>query len=177
VIRDRVRDERLAPLIVTAEPPGDLQAWAERLRRAHYPAERNQVAAHVTLFRALPPSCEAELREALAAAASKRAPVPARLAGAMALAGGTALRIDSPEMLALRADLAERLHGLLTPQDLPEPRLHVTLQNKVPENAARALQAGLSSKLEARDFRFAGLALHRYRGGPWELARRWSFRG
>ena len=174
---DRIRDDRPAPLIVTAELPADVQAWAERLRKAHYPAERNRVAAHVTLFRALPPSCEAELRDALAAATRGQAPVPARLGGAMSLGTGTALAIASLAMLALRADLAERLHGLLTPQDLAEPCLHVTVQNKVSEKEARALQAELGRAFEPRDFRFAGLALHRYLGGPWEPIKRWSFRG
>jgi hypothetical protein len=165
------------PLIVTAELPGDLQAWAERLRQAHYPAERNQVAAHVTLFHALPPSCEAELGNALAAAARDHPPQPARLEGAMSLGGGTALKIASPPMLALRDDLADRLRGLLTPPDQHAPRLHVTVQNKVSVKAARALQAELELTIRPRDFRFPGLALHRYRDGPWELVKRWSFRG
>ena len=166
-----------APLIVTAELPADIQGWAERLRRAHYPAERNQVAAHVTLFRALPPSIEEELRETLAAAARDHAPVPARFDGVVSLGTGTALKIVSPAMQALRAELAERFRGLLTPQDLSEPRLHVTVQNKVSEKAARALRAELARVLEPCGFRFAGLALSRYLGGPWELAKRWSFRG
>jgi hypothetical protein len=177
VIADHVRDDGPAPLIVTAELPGDLQAWAEGLRRAHYPAERNQVAAHVTLFRALPPSCEAELRDALAAAARRHAPVPARLEGPIALGRGTAIRVVSNEMKVLRSALAERFRGLLTPQDASEPRLHITIQNKVTEREARALQGELQRTLEPRDFRFVGLALHRYREGPWEFAQRWSFRG
>jgi hypothetical protein len=177
VIPDQVRDDGAAPLIVTAELPADLQAWAERLRRAHYPPERNRVPAHVTLFHALPPSCEDELRDALATAAREHSPVPARLDGIVSLGRGTALGLVSPAMLALRAELAVRLHGLLTPPDLPEPRLHATVQNKVSERAARALQAELAGAVQPRDFRFAGLALHRYRDGPWEFVKRWSFRG
>jgi len=177
VTPEQVRGAGLGPLIVTAELPGDIDAWANRLRRAHYPVERNQVSAHVTLFHALPPSCEAELRDALAVAASDHRPLPARLEGAMALGGGTALKIASPAMLALRAELAERFRGLLSPQDQPEPRLHVTVQNKVSETAARALRAELARTFVPRDFRFSGLALHRYRGGPWEPVKRWSFRG
>ena len=166
-----------APLIVTAELPPDLQAWADRLRREHYPPERNQVAAHVTLFHALPPSSEAELCDCLAAAARDHAPIPARLDGVMPFGRGTALGITSPEMLALWEDLAERFHGLLTPPDEHPPRFHVTIQNKVPLDAAMALQAQLAGQVEPRGFRFAGLALHRYRGGPWEFVKRWSFRG
>jgi 2'-5' RNA ligase len=166
-----------APLVVTAELPPDLQAWAERLRREHYPPERNQVAAHVTLFRALPPSIENELRDRLAAAVRGCPPVRARLEGVMKFGRGTALAISSPEMLALREELAERFHGLLTPADEHPPRLHVTIQNKVSLEQAKALQAQLAPQIEPRDFRFAGLALHRYRGGPWEFVKRWSFRG
>lgn len=174
---DQVCADRQAPLIVTAELPGDIQAWAQRLRRMHYPVERNRVEAHVTLFRALPPSIEAELRDALAAAARDHPRLPARLDGVVSLGTGTALKIVSPAMQALRADLAGRLRGLLTPQDLPEPRLHVTVQNKVSERAARGLQAELARTIEPRGIRFAGLALHRYREGTWAFVKRWSFRG
>jgi len=174
---DRGRDDGSAPLIVTAELPADLQAWAERLRQAHYPPDRNRVPAHVTLFHSLPPSCEEELREALARLARAHAPVAARLEGALSLGRGTALRIASAAMLALRAGLAERFAALLSPQDAAAPRLHVTIQNKVAEKEARALLAELSRTIQPRDFRFAGLALHRYRNGPWEFLKRWSFRG
>jgi 2'-5' RNA ligase len=166
----------LAPLIVTAELPEALQSRADQLRQMHYPPERNQLRAHVTLFHALPPSVEDELRDALATEA-KAKPVPARLEGVMNLGRGTALRIESPAMLALRELLAERFHGLLTPQDEHSPRLHVTIQNKVAPSEAKALQRELAATLEPRDFTFAGLALHRYRGGPWEFVRRWPFRG
>lgn len=116
------------------------------------------------------------MRDALAAEA-RGARVPARLAGLMNLGRGTALRIESPAMLALWERLADRFHGLLTPQDEHRPRLHVTIQNKVAPSAAKALQRQLADSIEARDFVFAGLALHRYRGGPWEFVRAWPFRG
>lgn len=166
-----------APLIVTAELPPDLHRWATRLRAAHYPPERNHLEAHVTLFHALPPGSEAEVRDRLAAAAARSAPVPARLEGVMPLGEGTALRLSSEGMLALRDELAEQLHGLLTVQDRHAPRLHVTVQNKVPPQAARALQRTLAAEIQPRDFAFPGLALHRYRGGPWDFVKRWSFRG
>jgi hypothetical protein len=177
VTQGQGRHDGPAPLVVTAELPPDLKGWAERLRREYYPAERNRVEAHVTLFHALPPSCEAELREALAELARREAPVPARLEGVMPLGRGTALRIASPAMLALRGQLADRFAGMLTAQDAHPPRLHVTVQNKVSVEEAKALQGELARMLEARDFRFAGLALHRYRDGPWEGVKRWSFRG
>jgi hypothetical protein len=171
------RSHGAGPLIVTAELPSDLLAWADALRRRHYPPERNRVEAHVTLFHALPPSCEDELRELLATAARDSAPAPARIDGVISLGRGTALRIESSAMLALRRELADRLHGVLTEQDGHEPRLHVTVQNKVSAMEARALQQHLAAEVIPRDFRFTGLALHRYRGGPWDTLKRWSFRG
>ena len=166
-----------APLIVTAELPADLQSWASQLRRAHFPPERNVLDAHVTLFHALPPGNEGEVRDCLAALARDHPPVPARLAGIMKLGKGTALQLESPAMLDLRDALAERFHGLLTPQDTHRPRLHVTIQNKVSLEEARALQAQLAPQILPRDFAFRGLELHAYKGGPWELIRRWRFRG
>lgn len=164
-------------LIVTAELPADLHRWATRLRTMHFPPERNFLEAHVTLFHALPPGSEPEIRSRLAAAAGQTPPVAARLEGVMPLGGGTALGIASPEMLDLRDDLADQFHGLLSMQDQQVPRLHVTVQNKVPAREARELQARLAAEVVPRDFRFAGLVLHRYEGGPWAPVQRWAFRG
>jgi hypothetical protein len=165
-----------APLIVTADLPEALQSRADQLRRLHYPPERNVLAAHLTLFHALPPSVEDELRDALAAEARAK-PIPARLEGVMSLGRGTALRITSPAMIELRERLARRFHGLLGLQDAQVPRLHVTIQNEVSPHEAKVLMKRLIPEIEALDFAFTGLALHRYVGGPWETLKRWSFRG
>lgn len=166
-----------APLVVTAALPAALQGKAEGLRRAHYPVERNQVPAHVTLLRALPPSLEAETRNLLGNLAAEMPPVPATLTGVMDLGTGTALAIDSPAMLDLRGLIAERFHGMLTLQDQGVPRLHVTVQNKVTRAEAKALQTALAATFRAERFTFARLTLHRWLGGPWEDVGHWSFRG
>ena len=166
-----------APLIITAELPAPLQARADGLRRAHYPPERNQLAAHITLFHALPPFAEGEARSLLAALAAQTPPPEALLAGVMDLGTGTALRIESSALLDVRGLIAERFHGLLTGQDQHQPRLHVTVQNKVVRADAKALQSTLAFDFRPEPFAFAGLALHRYMGGPWEPVGRWTFRG
>ena len=166
-----------APLIITAELPAPLQSRADGLRRAHYPPERNQLAAHVTLFHALPPFAEGEARSLLAALAAETPPPEALLAAVMDLGTGTALRIESAVLLAVRASIAERFHGLLTLQDQHAPRLHVTVQNKVVRAEAKALQSALAFAFRPERFAFVGLALHRYKGGPWEPVGRWTFRG
>lgn len=169
--------EGAAPLILTAELPRELHRWATELRRAHYPPQHNRLEAHVTLFHALPHFVEDELVALLARLAGEHAPPTARLDGVMSLGRGTALRLSSAAMLMLRAMIADRFHGLLSAQDSHPPRLHVTIQNKVPPAEARALQAQLAPAIAPRDFAFPGLALFRYRGGPWEALRRFAFRG
>lgn len=166
-----------APFIVTAEMPPDVLGWADGLRRAHFPPERNHLAAHVTLFHALAPSLRDELKPLLVEIAAGTAPPLARITGVMNLGRGTALAIECPAMLALRQSLADRFHGTLTAQDQHVPRLHITIQNKVAPEVARALQSELAATAIAREFRFAGLGLHLYRGPDWEAAGRWSFRG
>ncbi|HVL29354.1 MAG TPA: 2'-5' RNA ligase family protein, partial [Sphingomicrobium sp.] len=51
-----------APLIVTAELAAPDLARLDGLRRLYYPPERNRLPAHLTMFRALPPSLEDEAR-------------------------------------------------------------------------------------------------------------------
>ena len=165
------------PLIVTARLPDDLQGWANALRSAHFPPERNYLQAHVTLFHALPPSCEAEARRELARICAAHPPPPARIEGLMDLGRGTAIKLASAALMAIRGELAERFHGLLTPQDSHRPRLHVTIQNKVEPGTAKALQHALAPEVAEADFTFRGLSLHAYRGGPWDFLKSWSFRG
>lgn len=164
------------PFIVTAELPGDIFSWADGLRRAHYPPERNHLAAHVTLFHALAPSLREEVLRYLPRVVGEHPPPEARISGLMDLGKGTALKIESPAMSALREDIAEHFHGMLTAQDDHPKRLHITVQNKVERAAALALQAELATRPIERRFRFTGIGLHLYKGGPWEPLGRWSFR-
>ncbi len=163
------------PLIVTATFGDGDNGWLQQLRRTHYPPERNRVPAHLTLFRHLPPSLEAELSSRLAAAAA--APPPrAAIAGIIDLGEGTALRVESEDLEAIRAALADALHGLLIPQDLAPWRPHVTIQNKVAPRAAKRLQHQLRAAFEPRPLAIRALASWRYLGGPWEPLRTHAFR-
>jgi hypothetical protein len=167
---------RGAPLLITAELPSTIFAWANALRLAHYPAERNRLGAHVTLFHGLPASAESTVRGLLGEVANRPAP-GARVTGVMALGGGTAIAIDSREMAALHGELAERLHGMIQQKDARPLRLHVTVQNKVSPGIARALQAELARDLPRPIFRFRGLVLSHWREDLWRPAQIYRFRG
>ena len=164
-------------LIVTAEiAPRDF-AWLDQLRRAHYPAERNQVPAHLTMFHALPPSAEGEGRRVLARLASEAPPPRALIEGLMDLEGGVAFRIVSPALDRIRSELADNFRGLLSSLDSGGWRPHVTIQNKVAPREARALIATLQNDFRPRPLAISGLGLHRYVRGPWEKIGAYPFRG
>ena len=166
----------MSALIVTADFSADDFAWLEGMRRAHYPPDRNQARAHLTMFHSLPPSAEQEARRRLAEAASLPPP-RATIAGLMDLGGGVAFRVVSDDLDVLRDELADHLHGMLGAQDAGGWRPHVTIQNKVPPKRARALIAELEQGFRPRPLGIAGLSLHRYLGGPWETLATYRFRG
>ncbi|HET9144752.1 MAG TPA: 2'-5' RNA ligase family protein [Sphingomicrobium sp.] len=162
-------------LIITAELAQDDFSWIEGLRRAHYPRERNQVRAHLTMFHALPPSAEGEVRARLAQIVRRPAPI-AMIAGLMDLGGGVAFRVVSTDLDRIRAELADDLRGLLGAQDNRGWRPHITIQNKVAPKTARALKDSLERGFSPRPLGLRGLGLHRYLGGPWEPLANYPFR-
>ena len=172
---DGVRAPTAAPIIVSALfDPAD-QQWLNALRQTHFPPERNQLPAHLTLFHHLPPSLEQELRHRLATIARQSRPA-AQTAGIVNLGRGVAIAIDSPDLKAIRSDLADAFGGALTPQDAAGWRPHVTIQNKVAPHEAKALQAMLTQDFRRRRVGIAALAAYWYRGGPWELIAAYPFR-
>ncbi|MEO5938722.1 MAG: 2'-5' RNA ligase family protein [Sphingomonas sp.] len=156
-----------APIIVTAMLGATDQAWFDRQRRAHFPPERNFLSAHLTMFHHLPPSLEAEVRHRLGEAA-REGPPTARIAGLISLGRGVAYRIDSADLEAVRAHLADIWQPVLTPQDRAGWRPHVTIQNKVDPANARALLTKLDTDFRPRSLAIMGYATWWYRGGPWE---------
>lgn len=165
-----------APIIVTALMGAADFAWVNGLRQAHFPPERNKLPAHITLFHHLPPSAEAELAGILARSCGSPAP-HTKLIDVINLGGGVAFGVESPALLDIRQEIADVFHRSLTPQDAAAPRLHITIQNKVLPEDARALTQQLRSDFKPRAFAISGLAMWWYRGGPWELIKSYSFRG
>ncbi len=164
------------PIIVTAQMSPADQRWVDDLRRRHFPPERNHLAAHITLFHHLPPGLMDEVKRRLGTLARSQRPV-ARIDRLLNLGRGVAIHIDSPELLAMRAELAEAFRGMLTPQDQAVPRLHVTIQNKVSPAEARATLAEVERDFQPRALGITGLAAWHYRGGPWSPIASYSFRG
>ena len=166
----------MSALIVTADlAPADF-AWLQGLRQTYYPAERNRVPVHLTMFQGLPPSAADEIKQQLSTLAAGPPP-RATIAGLTDLGGGVAYRVVSDELEAIRETIADHFHGLLCGPDAAGWRPHVTIQNKVAPKEARALLSKLEQDFRPRPLGIAGLALHCYLGGPWETVARYPFRG
>jgi hypothetical protein len=165
------------PLIVTAQMGKADQLWADDLRKRHFPPERNFLQAHITLFHHLPPGHLPEIKARLSTLARECPSPPAMLIDVMMLGRGVAYRIDCPQLLAMRDELAEGFTGLLTPQDQARPRFHITIQNKVEPAVAKALHSELAATFQPRPLAITGLSVFYYRGGPWEEIQSWAFSG
>ncbi|MBP1806742.1 2'-5' RNA ligase family protein [Rubellimicrobium aerolatum] len=166
-----------APLILTLALDDASFGRLDAERRALFPTRMNLIPAHVTLFHHLPGTERAAVEDALASACAGRGPMPVRVAAVMPLGRGAAYRLEAPEVAALRAALARAWEPWLGPQDRQPWRPHVTVQNKVPPEAARAtlerLRAGFAPWTAVGE----GLLLWRYLGGPWEALGRIPFAG
>jgi 2'-5' RNA ligase len=165
-----------SPLILSAVLDTPVRQRLDALRRAHFPPERNHLDAHVTLFHHLPGAQEDAVADAVARAA-RRAPPAVDVTGVRSLGRGVAVVLASPELAALRAGLARGFAPWLTAQDRAKRDLHVTVQNKVAPEPARALHAQLAATFAPERTQAVALALWRYRGGPWEPVARFVFAG
>lgn len=155
-----------APLIVTLALDEDSTARFDTLRRQWFPADRNHLAAHVTLFHALPGAGLDDITATVADAAH-RIPFDVAVTGVRLLGRGVAYDLRSPQLDRLHAELAARWADRLTRQDRQPLCAHVTVQNKVAPAAARDLHARLSADFLPWTARAHGLAVWWYEGGPW----------
>ena len=166
-----------APLILTLRMDARSFARLDALRQAHFPPERNHLSAHLTLFHALPGAHAEEVGANLVAACAGTAPVPLRFSGLRFFGKGVAFAVESAPLTRLRGLLAGNWHCWLSAQDRAGFRPHVTVQNKVAPEEARALHAALGAGFAPWDGTGEGLLLWRYRGGPWEAEGEFPFRG
>lgn len=157
-----------APLIVTARLDAATFARFDGLRRAHFPPALNQLPAHLTLFHHLPGDALGEVVDA-SVEAVREAPFALRVSGVRSLGRGVAFALESSLLAQARAAIARRFAGRLTRQDEQGFRPHVTVQNKVSPDEARALLAELSAGFTPFDAQATGLLVWRYLGGPWAL--------
>jgi 2'-5' RNA ligase len=164
----------MQPLVVTLLLADDAQRRFDRLRERHFPADRNHLAAHVTLFHAVPGEHEDAVRADLADAADRPA-FDVEVVGLRSLGRGVAFDLHADEVTDLRTALAGRWAPWLTRQDAQWRHPHVTVQNKVTPAAARALHDDLAAGFTPYRVPATGLGLWRYEGGPWSALGSYPF--
>jgi 2'-5' RNA ligase len=164
----------MRPLILTLElDPKSFEIF-NKLRKAHFPPERNFLDAHITLFHKLPGEQEGSIQETLQDISSR--PVFTLSFSSLRFLGkGVAINIESFELVELRNQLATIWQDNLETQDKQPFKPHVTIQNKVSPEEARALLETLQQTWTPLTGKGTGLLLWRYLGGPWELLEAFPF--
>jgi len=164
-----------APLILTLGLHDDDQTRFARLRTLHFPAGRNLVPAHITLFHHLPGEEVEAIQHTLDEHCTALPRFSVSAAGLRFLGRGVTYSLEAPALVALRVSLAKQWRDWLTAQDQQGYRPHVTIQNKATPEAARMLLENLQAGFTPFTIRAEALLLWRYIGGPWEPVSRHHF--
>ena len=167
----------MQPFILTLRLDEQSFATFNALRQRHFPRERNYLDAHLTLFHALPAENESQIRAELEALSAATPPIDLRFPTLRFLGKGVAIAVEAPALVQLRRELSDKWRPILGAQDARVIPPHITIQNKVTPEKARALFDELSKSWRSFEGRGAGLQLWRYQGGPWEAAGAWEFTG
>lgn len=164
------------PLILTLKIDTESFQFFDELRGKYFPPERNFLAAHVTLFHHLPGAEIEEIKVALREIVDETTIFPLEFTKWRFLGKGSAMTIESAELLRLRARLANHWQDDLTAQDKQKFQPHITVQNKVAPDEARELYEKLSAEWKAKDGAGKGLTLWHYIGPTWKFEQDFLFR-
>ena len=163
------------PLILTLKMDDRSQELFDRLRERHFPRERNYLSAHLTLFHKLPGEHQAVISAELQDLCLHQTSFTLDATGLRFLGRGVAYELVSQKLMTLRRGLAERWRPWLGAQDRQGFKPHVTVQNKVSPERARALHEQLQATFSTFEVEGLGLSLWRYLDGPWEPAGTYLF--
>jgi hypothetical protein len=106
------------PLILTARiAERDLETF-DRLRRAHFPPDRNFLRAHLTMFHRLPVGYSERIVAALERAAGGVDTMTAEISGLQHLGAGVAYSINCQPLQDIRTRLKAEFASWLGPQDM-----------------------------------------------------------
>lgn len=165
-------DER--PLVVTLQLESVAQARFDAERAELFPAGRTAVGAHVTMFHALPAYLREDVEHELGRLAATP-PFTVAVTELFSLGRGVAYRLAAEQAQRLHGHLQARWRPHLTQQDAQRFRPHVTVQNKVAADFAKATLDRLRTTFRPVVTQAVGLRLWRYDAGPWTLLSEWEF--
>src|SRR5436305_14715626 len=117
------------PMILTLQLEEEQQAFFNAQRKTYFPAHRNYLDAHITLFYHLPIG-EAAIPLLLQAAA-QRPPMQLHVQAVHNMGTGVAYGLISEELQVLHENLQLALDPWLKRQDRKQLWPHITIQNRV----------------------------------------------
>lgn len=161
------------PLILTLQLDEPAFAFLNALRKKHFPKKINYLDAHLTLFHHLPNNTA--IPELLEEVAAKQNIMPLEVTTIIKLGRGVAYKIESEALRLLQEYLKKQWQPWLTPQDRQGFRPHITVQNKVAVEAAKALYEELAANFQPFSAQGTGLSLWEYHGGPWQKVKDFNF--
>lgn len=166
---------KASPLILTLHLNEEAFSFFNSLRQQYFPAERNFLNAHLTLFHHLPPN-EQMIVDSLAAATQTQEKLLLDVVGVVTIGKGVAYKIVCPSLLNLHRILQQKWQPWLLPQDRQKLWPHITVQNKVAPAIAKQTLEVLKEPFEPFTAQGIGLTLWRYEGGPWEFVQDFPFK-
>lgn len=154
-----------------------------KLREQYFPKQINKLAAHLTLFHALPGSkLESDILPVLKQVASSHQPFKVHAARPFRLKRGMAIDVPRNE----GGSDAQKVHhslqqpwkkaGFLSEQDAGGCRLHYTIMNKVEDDAEvdKALRE-VTDSWKGDQGTVEGLGLFLYERGYWRFKQKFAF--
>ena len=162
------------PVILALKINAEAAAYFTDLRKKHFPAERNFLDAHLTLFHHLPGN-EPPVLEAVKTVCFQQKILAMQVTEVVSIGAGVAFKLESDELKKLHKKLQQQWQQWLTPQDKQTLWPHITIQNKVDRQTAVQLQQELNSNFKPFEIQGLGLTLWEYLGGPWVLIQSLDF--
>ncbi|PIA94318.1 hypothetical protein CB0940_08433 [Cercospora beticola] len=155
------------------------------LRKRYFPKKINKLAAHLTLFHALPESkLESKIIHTLLEVTKTTSPFRVEATEPFRLKKGFAISVSNQhggnqaKSIHRQLQQAWKGEGWLSQQDAGGCRVHYTLMNKVDdEGEVQNALDELKSFWKGDGGKAEGLALWRYDRGFWRWERKFSFKG
>ncbi len=161
------------PLILTLAIEKNDFNYFNSLRQKYFPAERNFIDAHLTLFHAL--ANQLTVSSTVKEICSNQSAFVMTVKALVSIGNGVAFKIESPELMLLHKTLQNKWIEFLSNQDKQKLWPHITIQNKVPANEAKDLLNELQKNFKPFLLPAKGLHLWEYLNGPWKLVDEFLF--
>lgn len=164
------------PVILTLKINQEATVYFTGLRKLHFPAERNYLDAHLTLFHHLPGN-EPAILEAVKTVCAKQMQMLLQVTQVVSIGAGVAFKLECEALKQLHKNLQQQWQTWLTPQDKQTLWPHITIQNKVDRQTALNLQQELNRDFKAFEIQGLGFTFWEYLGGPWQMLQTLKFEG